>query len=162
MQAVEDALPPLLQGRTVVVFGGSYGIGADIAKLAAEYGAQVHSFSRSSTGTHVERRQDVADALADGHCHRVGFCGTYPFQGHLYECPDRPRVGCAHRHTGEGSRILNQEEYVRKYGEREFYVARPQAKVDGRELWGAATSISIRCSGRNRGWIGCSRSFPSC
>jgi 2-C-methyl-D-erythritol 4-phosphate cytidylyltransferase len=54
-----------LAGKTVVVFGGSYGIGADVAKLATEYGAQVHAFSRSGTGTHVERRADVADALAE-------------------------------------------------------------------------------------------------
>jgi ribitol-5-phosphate 2-dehydrogenase (NADP+) / D-ribitol-5-phosphate cytidylyltransferase len=54
-----------LSGKTVVVFGGSYGIGADVAKLAAEYGAHVHAFSRSSTGTHVERRADVAEALAE-------------------------------------------------------------------------------------------------
>src|SRR5690606_7286328 len=43
----------------VVVFGGSYGIGADIAELAAPYGARVHAFSRSATGTHVERRADL-------------------------------------------------------------------------------------------------------
>ncbi|GAB2735299.1 SDR family NAD(P)-dependent oxidoreductase [Nocardioides pakistanensis] len=54
-----------LAGKTMVVFGGSYGIGADIVKLAAEHGAHVHAFSRSSTGTHVERRADVADALAE-------------------------------------------------------------------------------------------------
>lgn len=54
-----------LAGKTMVVFGGSYGIGADIVKLASEYGAHVHAFSRSSTGTHVERRADVADALAE-------------------------------------------------------------------------------------------------
>src|SRR3954452_13170684 len=41
-----------LEGRTVVVFGGSYGIGADIAELAERLGATVLSFSRSSTGTH--------------------------------------------------------------------------------------------------------------
>jgi 2-C-methyl-D-erythritol 4-phosphate cytidylyltransferase len=51
-----------LAGRTVVVFGGSYGIGADIAELARGYGAHVHAFSRSSTGTHVERREDIAQA----------------------------------------------------------------------------------------------------
>ena len=51
-----------LEGRTVVVFGGSYGIGADICRMAREYGANVYSFSRSSTGTHVERRSDVAAA----------------------------------------------------------------------------------------------------
>jgi 2-C-methyl-D-erythritol 4-phosphate cytidylyltransferase len=61
----EDGYRTALSGKTVVVFGGSYGIGADIAKLAGEYGAQVHTFSRSSTGTHVERRADVAVALAE-------------------------------------------------------------------------------------------------
>jgi 2-C-methyl-D-erythritol 4-phosphate cytidylyltransferase len=51
-----------LEGRTVVVFGGSYGIGADIAALAARLGAAVFSFSRSSTNTHVERREDLMTA----------------------------------------------------------------------------------------------------
>jgi 2-C-methyl-D-erythritol 4-phosphate cytidylyltransferase len=51
-----------LAGKTVVVFGGSYGIGADIAQLAKELGADVFTFSRSSTNTHVERRADVAAA----------------------------------------------------------------------------------------------------
>ena len=49
-----------LDGRTVVVFGGSYGIGGDIAQLARKYGADVKTFSRSTTGTYVERRADVA------------------------------------------------------------------------------------------------------
>src|SRR5215213_967208 len=49
-----------LEGRTVVVFGGSYGIGGDIAQLARKYGADVKTFSRSTTGTFVERRADVA------------------------------------------------------------------------------------------------------
>jgi 2-C-methyl-D-erythritol 4-phosphate cytidylyltransferase len=51
-----------LEGRTVVVFGGSYGIGADIAALAGRLGATVFSFSRSSTNTHVERREDLVAA----------------------------------------------------------------------------------------------------
>jgi 2-C-methyl-D-erythritol 4-phosphate cytidylyltransferase len=51
-----------LSGKTMVVFGGSYGIGADLAALATSYGATVRTFSRSSTGTHVERREDVAKA----------------------------------------------------------------------------------------------------
>jgi ribitol-5-phosphate 2-dehydrogenase (NADP+) / D-ribitol-5-phosphate cytidylyltransferase len=49
-----------LDGRTVVVFGGSYGIGGDIAELARAYGANVKTFSRSTTGTYVEKRTDVA------------------------------------------------------------------------------------------------------
>ena len=43
-----------LDGKTIVVFGGSYGIGGDIAELARAYGANVKTFSRSTTGTHVE------------------------------------------------------------------------------------------------------------
>ena len=38
----DEELPAALAGRTMVVFGGSYGIGADIAELAAAYGADVH------------------------------------------------------------------------------------------------------------------------
>ncbi len=53
-----------LEGRCVVVFGGSYGIGADIVERAREYGAKVFSFSRSATGTHVERREDIKAAVA--------------------------------------------------------------------------------------------------
>jgi ribitol-5-phosphate 2-dehydrogenase (NADP+) / D-ribitol-5-phosphate cytidylyltransferase len=67
-----DTLPPAassaegyrqaLTGKTLVVFGGSYGIGADIADLARSYGANVACFSRSTTQTHVERRDDIATA----------------------------------------------------------------------------------------------------
>ncbi|WP_410821240.1 D-ribitol-5-phosphate cytidylyltransferase [Micromonospora sp. 050-3] len=52
-----------LTGRTIVVFGGSYGIGHELTELARRYGAQVFPFSRSSTGTHVERAEDVEAAL---------------------------------------------------------------------------------------------------
>ncbi|WP_433349070.1 D-ribitol-5-phosphate cytidylyltransferase [Micromonospora sp. CA-111912] len=52
-----------LTGRTVVVFGGSYGIGHELTELARRYGAQVFPFSRSTTGTHVERAADVEAAL---------------------------------------------------------------------------------------------------
>ncbi|MFI7428856.1 SDR family NAD(P)-dependent oxidoreductase [Micromonospora sp. NPDC049836] len=52
-----------LAGRTVVVFGGSYGIGHELTELARRYGAQVFPFSRTTTGTHVERAEDVAAAL---------------------------------------------------------------------------------------------------
>lgn len=51
-----------LEGKTFVVFGGSYGIGGDIADLAEAYGATVKTFSRSSTNTHVQRRTDVVAA----------------------------------------------------------------------------------------------------
>jgi 2-C-methyl-D-erythritol 4-phosphate cytidylyltransferase len=60
----EDDYRAALDGKTVVVFGGSYGIGADIAGLAEGYGARVLTFSRSSTGTDVGKRADVAAAAA--------------------------------------------------------------------------------------------------
>jgi ribitol-5-phosphate 2-dehydrogenase (NADP+) / D-ribitol-5-phosphate cytidylyltransferase len=52
-----------LAGKSVVVLGGSYGIGADIAGLVTSFGGTAHTFSRSSTGTHVERAEDVEAAL---------------------------------------------------------------------------------------------------
>ncbi len=53
-----------LADKVLIVFGGSYGIGADIASIAASYGAKVRTFSRSTTRTHVERREDVARAIS--------------------------------------------------------------------------------------------------
>ncbi|MGB7964610.1 MAG: bifunctional cytidylyltransferase/SDR family oxidoreductase [Propionicimonas sp.] len=52
-----------LAGKVLVVLGGSYGIGGDIVDLARGFGAQVHSFSRSQTGTHVEVVEEVEQAL---------------------------------------------------------------------------------------------------
>jgi 2-C-methyl-D-erythritol 4-phosphate cytidylyltransferase len=56
-----------LTGKTLVVFGGSYGIGADLADLAESYGADVFRFGRSTTGTHVENPEEVAAALTEAH-----------------------------------------------------------------------------------------------
>lgn len=63
-QLTDDEYVAALKGKTMVVFGGSYGIGGDIADLARGFGATVHTFSRSSTNTHVDRREDVAAAAA--------------------------------------------------------------------------------------------------
>jgi 2-C-methyl-D-erythritol 4-phosphate cytidylyltransferase len=52
-----------LEGRTLVVLGGSYGIGADMADFAREHGATVFGFSRSTTGTHVQSREDLRAAI---------------------------------------------------------------------------------------------------
>jgi 2-C-methyl-D-erythritol 4-phosphate cytidylyltransferase len=54
-----------LRGKTVVVFGGSYGIGAEIVRLAESYGATTMTFSRSATNTHVERRADIVAACEE-------------------------------------------------------------------------------------------------
>jgi ribitol-5-phosphate 2-dehydrogenase (NADP+) / D-ribitol-5-phosphate cytidylyltransferase len=73
-----------LEGRTVVVFGGSYGIGADVVRLAEKYGANVCAFSRSTTRTHVERRADLvaaAQQVLDRHGsidHVVNTAGVLP------------------------------------------------------------------------------------
>jgi 2-C-methyl-D-erythritol 4-phosphate cytidylyltransferase len=53
-----------LDGKSVVVLGGSYGIGAEIVELAAGHGAEVHSFSRTQNGVRVEDYDAVAKALA--------------------------------------------------------------------------------------------------
>jgi len=63
-QLSEDEYRAALEGKTMVVFGGSYGIGGDIADIARKLGANVHSFSRSSTNTHVDRREDIAAVAA--------------------------------------------------------------------------------------------------
>ncbi|MEI2711936.1 MAG: 2-C-methyl-D-erythritol 4-phosphate cytidylyltransferase [Nocardioides sp.] len=52
----------LLAGKTMVVFGGSYGIGGDLADLAEKHGARVFRFSRSTTNTDVARRADIVRA----------------------------------------------------------------------------------------------------
>ena len=52
-----------LAGKTLVVFGGSYGIGAEIADAARRMGAVVFSFSRSQTGTAVQDVTSVQEAL---------------------------------------------------------------------------------------------------
>lgn len=52
-----------LRGKIAVVFGGSYGIGAETATLLQKKGATVHCFSRSLTHTDVGNREDVKKAL---------------------------------------------------------------------------------------------------
>lgn len=54
---------PDFSGKTVVIFGGSYGIGASIVALAERAGARVFEFSRSSTGTDVRDARAVRTAL---------------------------------------------------------------------------------------------------
>lgn len=54
---------PDMTGKVVVVFGGSYGIGKSIVELARQAGAEVHEFSRSTTGTDIRSREQVKRAL---------------------------------------------------------------------------------------------------
>ncbi|KUJ65182.1 2-C-methyl-D-erythritol 4-phosphate cytidylyltransferase [Streptomyces albus subsp. albus] len=63
----EAAYRRLLTGKVLVVFGASYGIGADLAALARGFGATVFSYSRSGTGTHVEQPGHVEAALRRAH-----------------------------------------------------------------------------------------------
>jgi 2-C-methyl-D-erythritol 4-phosphate cytidylyltransferase len=51
-----------LRGKRVVVFGASRGIGRELARRAAELGARVTGFSRS-TGVDVARAEQVEEAL---------------------------------------------------------------------------------------------------
>ncbi len=53
-----------LRNATVVVFGGSSGIGGELARQLEAEGANVVCHSRTGTGTHVEDRSSVARALA--------------------------------------------------------------------------------------------------
>jgi len=56
-----------LRGKTIVVFGGSYGIGGEIVALAEGYGAKVYGFSRTLTGTDVTIESHIQDALKKAH-----------------------------------------------------------------------------------------------
>lgn len=58
----EGALSQALNGKVMVIFGGSYGIGKDIGDLAETYGAVVERFSRSGTNTDVQNRRDIQRA----------------------------------------------------------------------------------------------------
>ncbi|WP_236543678.1 bifunctional cytidylyltransferase/SDR family oxidoreductase [Spiractinospora alimapuensis] len=56
-----------LSGTTTVVFGGSYGIGAEVAKLIEDHGGRVFRYSRSATRTDVGNLDDCTAALAQAH-----------------------------------------------------------------------------------------------
>jgi 2-C-methyl-D-erythritol 4-phosphate cytidylyltransferase len=89
----EEEYRAALTGKTLVVFGGSYGIGADIALFAEQHGARVFTFSRSTTNTHVERRTDLQAAIravlaeTDRIDHVVNSAAVLP-RGQLVETPE--------------------------------------------------------------------------
>lgn len=53
-----------LKGKVLVIYGGSYGIGAEVAAIAREHGAKVHVFSRSANGVDIASVEDVRRSLA--------------------------------------------------------------------------------------------------
>lgn len=55
----------LIKNKIVVVFGGSYGIGADIVRILQEYKAKVVAYSRSLNGVDVSNKEQVSKALLD-------------------------------------------------------------------------------------------------
>lgn len=58
-----DVAQKELASSVVIVFGGSYGIGKDIADICKKCGGHIYSFSRSSTGTDVSDKHSVMEAL---------------------------------------------------------------------------------------------------
>lgn len=56
-----------IQGKVIVVFGGSSGIGADIVKTSKKLGAHIYSFSRSSEQVDVTDVSAVQKALKEVH-----------------------------------------------------------------------------------------------
>lgn len=62
-EAILESTRAQLDGKVLVVFGGSYGIGADVARLAKESGAKVYCFSRSMNNVDVSNIEQVEAAL---------------------------------------------------------------------------------------------------
>lgn len=60
---IYPATREMLQDKTLVVFGGSYGIGEHVVRLAKECGAKVYAYSRSQGGVNVSRAEEVSKAL---------------------------------------------------------------------------------------------------
>jgi 2-C-methyl-D-erythritol 4-phosphate cytidylyltransferase len=53
-----------LYNKVLVIFGGSYGIGKEIAEIAKEFNAKVYTFSRSQTNTDVSSISNIKRDLA--------------------------------------------------------------------------------------------------
>ena len=61
----------MLKGKRIVIFGGNSGIGKDMAEIAIQQGAQVCTFSRSTTATDISRIENVQHALQQA-CDEMG------------------------------------------------------------------------------------------
>jgi 2-C-methyl-D-erythritol 4-phosphate cytidylyltransferase len=66
-----EQLGQVLAGKVIVVLGGSYGIGAEIARIAKAVGATVVAHGRSTTGLHVQDLSAIEEAL-DGVADQYG------------------------------------------------------------------------------------------
>jgi ribitol-5-phosphate 2-dehydrogenase (NADP+) / D-ribitol-5-phosphate cytidylyltransferase len=64
-QRSAEQLHTALAGKTIVVLGGSYGIGAEVARLARDAGMNVVAHGRSTTGLHVQDSDSLTKALDD-------------------------------------------------------------------------------------------------
>lgn len=56
-----------LVGKTIVVLGGSYGIGAEICQIAEAAGANVVAHGRSTTGLHVQDPASIEKAFQESY-----------------------------------------------------------------------------------------------
>lgn len=61
----EVAAREYFNNKTIVILGGSYGIGAEIATIARKLGANVVAHGRSTTGVHAQNPQEVEAALEE-------------------------------------------------------------------------------------------------
>lgn len=62
-QQLEPFTAEQLQNKVVVVFGGSYGIGGEIIRIAQEQNAHIYGFSRSQNKTDVSVSESVQKAF---------------------------------------------------------------------------------------------------
>jgi 2-C-methyl-D-erythritol 4-phosphate cytidylyltransferase len=71
----DDFNTKFFAGKSVIVFGGSYGIGLEIVKKINELGGKAFSFSRSETNTYIENTKSVEKAfeIVDNECGKVDF-----------------------------------------------------------------------------------------
>ena len=63
LHALSPRVPSAVEGKVAVVFGGSYGIGAEVVRLLQEAGAVVCSCSRSQNGVDVSDVSEVCKEL---------------------------------------------------------------------------------------------------
>ena len=100
----DAAYRELLTGRTLVVFGGSYGIGEDIAELAEALRRQGLRLGRSTTGTHVENPRGRSTTRCPRRTRRPGASTT----------SSTPRACCASASSAETDNATIEESAERQ------------------------------------------------